>query len=1052
MNRLIALAAVGLSVLPCLAADTPPPVIQGFTVTNFQKSFWFQPSPAIEQYRILSGTDVSALSPDPSGSLSNYYYRVFNTSPMRFYQVEATPMSSNALLTANVLNRLAYGPTPDELERVLAMGPQAYIEEQLAPEAINQVLDAYVAQTTNSAPSQNHPQSQWQYVSFQGTISSANLYLYLTAVGNAYIDDIALQLITTNFTITTNINGSTTNYVTNSTLVVQSQNLITNGDFESAPIPVTQHPPGWTVSANMAQSQVTTTYAHSGSQSLRLVATSPGTTQGSSIWQNTASPGNGHRCQLSFWYLPGPSSDKIFARLSGSGVAAVGNPTPPTPEWIYVTATGFGNTTGGPLYLYLSGAGECYIDDLKLVRGTVPEVGQNLVVNGDFETQPLGSPWTMTADFTNSHIATNIARSGNGSLKIVATAGGGGSGDSIYQTVNGVTNNGTYTVSFWYLPPTRSRILTVRLSGSRLVATPDQTMSGIKRRMDSMRSSDIETGASTIETLNGVNLPDLRAWHVLNAIGSKRQLLEVLTQFLENHFVTQHAKSVDYFDRFYDDGNIMDILATDWEYREISKWRAALMDPNCTFYDLLKIHIESPAEIVYLDTVDSRGNGNNVANENYAREIMELFCMGVDNGYDQQDITVMSRAWTGWSVELVDHANIDNPFAPAATRVGFYPGNSTSGKSNIVGVWTFNYKADRHGTNRAPIWSVWNPSSPATNPQPSGPKLVPARFGAPWAGMNYQLSIPRRNTGDTNSIQDGYDVARHIANLPFTMEYISIKLCRLFIHDEFPNPTTHAGTPEYEFYNYANPNRSAEAELIRQCMVAWDTPGPDGRKGNMRNVLRTIFNSDLFRSHGGSLQKAKTPIEFAVSSIRALRSENNDGTFTANSDGYSISGRSRTASSAPLSRMGAMMLFDRDSPDGYPESGPPWISAGTLAERIRFIQTTLMAANDGRKADGISGGNFNVSEPVALLKKKLPSGSWNDANAVATYFLSILYPGEGLGNLDGYRQLAANFLNTNDAGTGSSLFASLSNTSTAYDTRVRAMVAMLMTLQRFQEQ
>jgi len=26
-------------------------------------------------------------------------------------------------------------------------------------------------------------------------------------------------------------------------------------------------------------------------------------------------------------------------------------------------------------------------------------------------------------------------------------------------------------------------------------------------------------------------------------------------QFLENHFVTQHSKSVDYFDRFYDDGN-----------------------------------------------------------------------------------------------------------------------------------------------------------------------------------------------------------------------------------------------------------------------------------------------------------------------------------------------------------------------------------------------------------------------------------------------------------------------------------------------------------------
>ena len=77
----------------------------------------------------------------------------------------------------------------------------------------------------------------------------------------------------------------------------------------------------------------------------------------------------------------------------------------------------------------------------------------------------------------------------------------------------------------------------------------------------------------------------------------------------------------------------------------------------------------------------------------------------------------------------------------------------------------------------------------------TGPKIVPARFGAPWAGTPYQLVIPRR-TG-TNSIQDGYDVIQHLANLPMTMEYISVKLCRLFVHDDFPNPTTRPELPEY---------------------------------------------------------------------------------------------------------------------------------------------------------------------------------------------------------------------------------------------------------------
>ena len=67
-------------------------------------------------------------------------------------------------------------------------------------------------------------------------------------------------------------------------------------------------------------------------------------------------------------------------------------------------------------------------------------------------------------------------------------------------------------------------------------------------------------------------------------------------------------------------------------------------------------------------------------------------------------------------------------------------------------------------------------------------------------------------------------------------------------------------------------------------------------------------------------------------------------------------------------------------------------------------------------------------------------------------FLGFLYPAEGKANLDEYRTLAIDFLNTNDNGVGQSLFTSLGNASAAYDTRVRAMVAMLMTLPRFQEQ
>ena len=1069
MKRLIALSAASLWLLRSFAGDTPPPVIHGFSVSNNVKTFQFTPAPAIQQYQIKSGSNLSApLTNDNSGGVSNFTYRTTNATGMNFYSVAATPMSSNDLLSVNLLNRIAYGPTPDELARVKAIGPQAYIAEQLAPENIVDTYDSYVTHVTNGISAPEVP--TWRFLSYTGFFSSSNLYLYLTAPGAEYIDDISLVPLT-NFPVstnyTTNINGSVTNVVTNVvTSFAASTNVLFNGDFESGAIAP------WTVGANAINSTVTNNPVYAGNYSLRLAA-AVGASGAGHLQQNMTNlwfryDNSSTRAVLSFWYLESPTSKNIKTRLSGSGVVASGNNEPPAPEWVYATATGLaeGNPT---IYIYLSGSGEAYIDDMQLVSGTVAGVGPNRLRNGDFET-PLGSTnWNLTANFSNSVISTNFSRTGSGSLKVVATAAGAGNGNAIFQTNIFITNLQPYTVSFWYLPPTRSRTLTVRFSGADAGdATfqsyePGSTPGNVRRLLDSIGTPSFVDGSVAVTSFGGAQLHDLRSYHVNSAVQSKRQLIEVLLQFLENHFVTQHGKSYDYLDRFYDDGTLIDKLATDWEYRERVRWQAALLNPNCTFYDLLKIHVESPAEIVYLDTVDSRGNGNNIANENYAREIMELFCMGVDNGYDQYDITVMSRAWTGWSVEIVDPENMDNPFAPQSQRIGFYPGVGSSSVSNLIGVWTFNYKMANHGTNRAPIWSEWDTNSPATNPRPIGSaayphaggqsKVVPARFGPPWAGQPYRLVIPPGRTSTvTNGILDGYDITTHIANLPFTMEYISVKLCRLFVHDNFPNPNTLPGSAEGAFYDYTNPNRSAEAELVRQCMVAWNTPGLDGRKGNIRQVLNAIFSSDLFRSHGGSLQKVKTPVEFAVSAIRALQSTNTSGVPFARTDGYSISGRSRSASSSPLTRMGSMMLFDRDAPDGYPETAAPWISSGTLAERTRFIQTYLMAVGDANKNDGISGGNNNVSDPVGLLKAKLPSGSWSDPGAVADFFLGILFPSEGAGNLQDFRALAIDFLNTNDNGVGTSSFASLVNTTPAYDSRVRALVAALMSSPRFQEQ
>jgi hypothetical protein len=224
-------------------------------------------------------------------------------------------------------------------------------------------------------------------------------------------------------------------------------------------------------------------------------------------------------------------------------------------------------------------------------------------------------------------------------------------------------------------------------------------------------------------------------------------------------------------------------------------------------------------------------------------------------------------------------------------------------------------------------------------------------------------------------------------------------------------------------------------------MTAWDTPAFDGRKGNLLYVLQTIFNSALFRGHAASQQKIKTPLEFAISAIRALRTPvtDNNGyvSVTADTDGYALAN--------PLNRMGGMGLFNRPEPDGFSEFGRNWLSTANLDERWRFAQHLLMSTGYALKNTDYGTRN-NTSDPSALIRAKLPSASWSDPAAIVDYFLRLLYPGEGTGNLGQDRQAAIDFLNTNETGAPSPFnFA-------AHDGRVRGMVALLMCFPRFQEQ
>jgi hypothetical protein len=134
------------------------------------------------------------------------------------------------------------------------------------------------------------------------------------------------------------------------------------------------------------------------------------------------------------------------------------------PQWQYVTLTGIAPRP--ILLICMHGTpGDVYVDDLKLVAGSVPEAGVNLLTDGDFES-PLTGPWTVSTNLANSVISTSVKHSGNASLHVIASSAGDTIPLSIWENTAPIVTNGTYTLSYWFLPSTNGTQLLIRLSGT----------------------------------------------------------------------------------------------------------------------------------------------------------------------------------------------------------------------------------------------------------------------------------------------------------------------------------------------------------------------------------------------------------------------------------------------------------------------------------------------------------------------------------------------------------------------------------------------------------
>jgi uncharacterized protein (DUF1800 family) len=187
----------------------------------------------------------------------------------------------------------------------------------------------------------------------------------------------------------------------------------------------------------------------------------------------------------------------------------------------------------------------------------------------------------------------------------------------------------------------------------------------------------------------GQIVPQIVANRVIRAVYSQRQLQEVMVDFWQNHFNVYAGKAAV---RWYIPSYERDVLR-----------KNALGN----FKDLLVGTAQHPAMLFFLDNFesvspDAQATGNNVRlqqlinsggdlpqrmrdrlkrqygvndaqldlrlkemrtgpranqqaqkrglNENYARELLELHTLGVDNGYTQKDIIEVAKCFTGWTI------------------------------------------------------------------------------------------------------------------------------------------------------------------------------------------------------------------------------------------------------------------------------------------------------------------------------------------------------------------------------------------------------------------
>jgi uncharacterized protein (DUF1800 family) len=151
----------------------------------------------------------------------------------------------------------------------------------------------------------------------------------------------------------------------------------------------------------------------------------------------------------------------------------------------------------------------------------------------------------------------------------------------------------------------------------------------------------------------------MKQWAIEQALKNPNALQERMVWFWHNHFTSSSAKA---------QRTVNLVLDQDLLIRTHSIGN---------FGDLLRALAFNPMMLIYLDGVS---NSKGKPNENFARELLELFTLGEGN-YSEQDIKEVAKAFTGWRISkdgkqgVLQKKRHDNSVKTVLNKTGRLTGN-----------------------------------------------------------------------------------------------------------------------------------------------------------------------------------------------------------------------------------------------------------------------------------------------------------------------------------------------------------------------------------------